>query len=95
MRAEYALITLLPLLLSDVASSHVNDVVHPPVDESETRIPLYFSLIQSFSAGQYISAYNLPGLEMALDFINGDDTLLPGYSLHYVFTDAAVTKVDS
>lgn len=64
---------------------------YPPLNSSDSRTPLYFSLIQSFS-GQYISAYSLPGLQMALDFINEDETLLPGYSLHFIFTDAPVSR---
>ena len=68
----------------------LEEIRYPPVDESDGRTPLYFSLIQSFS-GQYISAYSLVGLELALDLINKDPVLLPGYSLHYVFTDAPVS----
>ena len=84
------LVSLLSLLASNAASPGLVDVIYPPVENGpDARTPLYFSLIQSFS-GQYISVYSLPGLHMALDFINQDNTLLPGYSLHYVFTDAAV-----
>ena len=68
----------------------LEEIRYPPVDGSDGRTPLYFSLIQSFS-GQYISAYSLVGLELALDLINNDTALIPGYSLHYVFTDAPVS----
>ena len=65
--------------------------VEQPYPQRDSRVPLYFSLIQSFS-GQYISAYSLPGLQLALDLINNDTTLLPGYSLHFIFTDAPVSR---
>ena len=90
MRGNLELISLLSFLSFNAASPDLMDVTYPPVENGpDARTPLYFSLIQSFS-GQYISGYSLPGLHMALDFINQDGTLLPGYSLHYVFTDAEV-----
>ena len=84
-----AVMVLLVSLRASGAPS-LEEVRYPPVDESDGRTPLYFSLIQSFS-GQYISAYSLVGLELALDLINNDTALIPGYSLHYVFTDAPVS----
>ena len=72
------------------ASVQVQDYIYPPVNESESCRHLYFSLIQSFS-GQYVSAYSITGLELALDQINAHPNLLPGYCLHYVFTDAPVS----
>ena len=73
-----------------IAQNSDIELPYPPVNSSDGRTPLYFSLIQSFS-GQYISALSLPGLQLALDLINDDETFLPGYSLHYVFTDAPVS----
>ena len=70
-------------------ASPLREITYPPVNESDGRTPLYFALIQSF--GQYISIYSMVGLEVALDFINADETLLPGYSLHYVYTDVLVS----
>jgi len=52
--------------------------------------PLYFALMQSFSGG-YVSAGGIPGLMVALDEINDDSTVLPGYSLHYTLSDSAVS----
>jgi hypothetical protein len=84
---------LLLLLVSQsglLASAGVYNLEDPyPPEDSDSRVPLYFSLIQSFS-GQYISSYSLPGLQLALDLINEDETLLPGYSLHFVITDTEV-----
>ncbi|CAI8023404.1 Gamma-aminobutyric acid type B receptor subunit 1 [Geodia barretti] len=95
MWGKLLLVSLLSLLSSNAASPGLVDVIYPPVENGpDARTPLYFSLIQSFS-GQYISVYSLPGLHMALDFINQDNTLLPGYSLHYVFTDAACDRKEA
>ena len=63
--------------------------VYPPVDENDTRTPLYFALLQSFG-GQYNGSGSVAGLQVALDRINSDPTLLPGYSLHYTLTDSQV-----
>ena len=53
--------------------------------------PLYFALMQSFSGG-YVSAGGIPGLMVALDEINSNSTVLPGYSLHYTLSDNAVGR---
>jgi gamma-aminobutyric acid type B receptor len=92
--ATFVALALLALPSRGSASSIIDsltDVIYPPVSDGDGRTPLYFSLIQSFT-GQYISANSVPGLQMALDFINDNETLLPGYRLHYVFTDAACDR---
>ena len=63
--------------------------MYPPVDENDTRTPLYFALLQSFG-GQYNGSGAVAGLQVALDRINRDPTLLPGYTLHYTLTDTQV-----
>ena len=63
--------------------------VYPPIDENDTRKPLYFALLQSFG-GVYNGSGSVAGLQVALDRINSDPTLLPGYSLHYTLTDSQV-----
>lgn len=86
-------ISLVSALGLGEAAAPAAEFVYPPVNESDgRRVPLYFSLIQSFS-GQYVSANSITGLELALDQVNEDPRLLPGYSLHYVFTDAPVSSV--
>ena len=86
---------LLCLLLASVSLTASTDdgtyELEGPYPDGDTRVPLYFSLIQSFS-GQYISSYSLPGLQLALDLINNDTDLLPGYSLHFVITDTPVSS---
>ena len=63
--------------------------IYPPVNESDARTPLYFALLQSFGS-EYNGSGSVAGLEVALDRINSDPTLLPGYSLHYTLTDSQV-----
>lgn len=53
------------------------------------RVPLYFTLIQSLG-GQYNASGSVAGVKVALDRINNDSTLLPGYTLHYTFSDSQV-----
>ena len=70
--------------------STVRGYLHiPPVDGNDTRTPLYFALLQSFG-GQYNGSGSVAGLQVELDRINSDPTLLPGYSLHYTLTDSQV-----
>ena len=54
------------------------------------RTPLYFALIQSLG-GQFDGTGSVAGVKVALDRINSDMTLLPGYSLHYTLADSKVT----
>jgi len=64
--------------------------VYPAVEDAPNgTTPLYFALMQSFS-GAYASAGGIPGLMVALDEINSNSTVLPGYSLHYTLSDNAV-----
>ena len=63
--------------------------VYPPVDQNDTRTPLHFALLQSFG-GNFDGSGSVAGLQVALDRINSDPTLLPGYSLHYTLMDSQV-----
>ena len=66
--------------------------VYPPLKDTNTtdgKIPLYFALMQSFG-GSYTSAGVIPGIQVALDEINANHSVLPGYSLHYYLTDTQV-----
>ena len=52
---------------------------------------LYFSLMVSGAAGQNTSGV-VPAVERALQDINNDSSVLPGYSLHFTrVTDTQVT----
>ena len=67
--------------------------VYPGTDPSgETSVgikSLYFALMMSFG-GDFQSSGAIPGVQVALDQINSDPTLLPGYQLHYTLTDSQV-----
>lgn len=51
--------------------------------------PLYVALLMSFG-GSYVSSGVIPGIQVALDQINSDPSLLPGYTLHYTLMDSQV-----
>ena len=65
--------------------------VYPPVNESADSTPLYFALVLSASGGQYTIGA-LPGVQIALDYINSQPDILPGYSLHYTLADSRVMR---
>ena len=54
-----------------------------------SRTPLHVALMLAFSGG-FVSAPIAPGLQIALNLINEDESLLPGYTLHYTFSDSKV-----
>ena len=63
--------------------------VYPePVDRNKT--PLYFALVLSFG-GQYLSSGSIPGVQVALDQINRDASILPGYELRYTLIESVVS----
>ena len=76
----------------DLANDYL-EVYPDPTDPQilQGRTPLYFALIQSLG-GQYDSSGSVAGVKVALDRINSDMTLLPGYSLHYTLADSKVTN---
>ena len=69
--------------------------IYPPLDMQisnctvEERVPLYFGLMMSFG-GDVKSSGAIPGVQVALDAINNQPDLLPGYTLHYTLTDSQV-----
>ena len=76
-----------------VVSSPYYLQVYPDANPSgETLVgikSLYFALMMSFG-GDFRSSGTIPGVQVALDQINSDPTLLPGYQLHYTLTDSQV-----
>ena len=65
------------------------DCVPPPASAENGRCPLYIALTMSFGH-EYLSSGVIPSVQYALDQINADPDLLPGYSLHYSLTDSQV-----
>lgn len=58
---------------------------------SRGRAPLYFALMLSFE-GEFTSADALPGVQIALDYVNNQPSILPGYTLHYTLTNSRVNR---
>ena len=83
------LLLSLPFILGLVTTVCGYLDVYPPVNNNDTRTPLYFALLQSFGS-KLNGSGSVAGLQVALDRINSDPTLLPGYTLHYTLTDSQV-----
>ena len=60
-----------------------------PDPASNRTCPLYVALFMSFQ-GSFISSGAIPGIQVALDQINNDSRILPGYTLHYTLMDSKV-----
>ena len=67
--------------------------VYPPVDlssqEGNLSGHLFFALVQSFGR-EFNSSGNIAGIQVALDRINNDSSILPNHTLHYTLTDSQV-----
>ena len=87
----YSLFLSLLLVLRTWASTEdqVYLQVYPPVNDTDDLTDIYFALMLSFG-GDYVSIGALPGVQIALDYINSEPSILPGYSLHYTLTDSQV-----
>ena len=66
-----------------------NNIFYPPLNTNADLKPLVFGLIMSFG-GYLDSSDAVPGVRVALDRINNDTNILPGYSLHYALADSQV-----
>lgn len=93
-RAFFALAVTVLLQISVTSSSQPWPYlqIYPPENETDTRTSLYFALVLSFG-GDYRSIGALPGVQVALDYINHEPSFLPGYTLHYTLTDSKVASV--
>ena len=83
-------VLLSALLTHQVVFSYIG--TYPTVEnsgENATTKPLFFALITSFGGG-FNSSHMIPGVQLALDRINQDPQILPGYTLHYTLTDSQV-----
>lgn len=64
--------------------------VYPDRGASNGTKHLYFGLMQSFGGG-YNGSGTIPGVQVALDQINMDPSILPGYTLHYTLSECQVS----
>ena len=64
-----------------------------PDVSSDGTCPLFFGLMYS-SGGLYQSSGCIPGIQIALDEINQDSSIIPGYSLHYTLKDSQVYNLE-
>ena len=62
-----------------------------PASAAEGTSTLTFALMLSFG-GDYKSSGAIPGVKLALDQINDNPDILPGYTLQYTLTDSQVSK---
>ncbi len=81
------------LLSSDPADDYYE--VYPDPKDPEVlngRVPLYFALLQSLGGkySQFVGPGVLAGVKVALDRINNESSMLPGYTLHYVAANSKV-----
>ena len=63
----------------------------PTLANCNKTTPLYVGLITSFDASEADGSATVPGIKVALDRINNDCSLLPGYSIHYILADSGVS----
>ena len=87
-------VCLLAILFASigVAQSSARQV-YPPVNSRNNETEsLYIALMMSFG-GDYTSSGAIPGVQVALDQINADPSILPGYTLHYTLRDSQVGDI--
>ena len=63
--------------------------VPDPTAGANGTCPLYIALMMSFG-GDFVSSGAIPGVQLAINQINSDPSILPGYTLHYTLLDTQV-----
>lgn len=67
--------------------------VYPPAnrDGSDSRTDLHVAVIMAFGFdNSFNSSGTVPAIQIALDLINNQSDVLPGYKLNYVLMDSRV-----
>ncbi len=64
--------------------------IYPDQNVSYGTEHLYFGLMQPFGGG-IDGRLNVLGVQVALDQINTDPSMLPGYTLHFTLSDSQVS----
>ena len=85
----FLLLVAIPALCYGQSDRYLH--TYPPYNETDPRTPLTVALLQSFG-GSFNSSGGVAGVQVALDLINNNLDLLPGYSLHYTLTDTQVKR---
>ena len=73
------------------ASGPYLEIYPDPSEQLEGSTPLYFGLMMSLG-GDYSGVGGVMAVRVALDEINRDASILPGYTLHYTLADSKVQK---
>lgn len=74
----------------DITKDQQNCVPEPAPGGNGT-CPLYIALMMSFG-GDFVSSGVIPGIQLAINQINSDPSILPGYTLHYTLLDDQVLQ---
>ena len=101
---QFLLVTIAPALLTLVSAQPLTynpddylEVYPDPRDPEvlQGRTPLHFALIQSLGGpfSEFDASGSVAGVKIALDRINNDSSLLPGYTLHYTFANSQVSPL--
>ena len=68
--------------------------VPDPTAGGNGTCPLSIALMMSFG-GDFVSSGAIPGVQLAINQINSDPSILPGYTLHYTLLDTQVHIISS